>query len=121
MTYTAFDPAKPTTASGTRQANVDGTRTNLMAVRDACIVGDFKGFNYSVSGGTAEQPAITYRKNGTEWLRATLTWGTSGGENGNVTVAVYAYSSDSGSNWSTIGTLTIAYDSNGNVTSTTWS
>lgn len=120
MAYVPYDSTKPTTAQ-TRQAAIDSIRANQMADRDANIIGAFKGFNYSVSGGTAEQPAITYRKNGTEWLRATLTWGTTGGENGNVTVAVYAYSANSGGAWDTIGTCTIAYDANGNVTTTTWS
>ena len=120
MAYTAFNPAIPTTAQH-RQDAIDGIRANELAVRDASIIGAFKGFNYSVSGGTAEQPAITYRKNGTEWLRATLTWGTVGGEAGNVTVAVYAYSANSGGAWDTIGTCTVAYDASGNVLTTTWS
>ena len=120
MAYVPFDSSKPTTAQ-TRQAAIDSIRANEMAGRDANIIGVFKGFNYSVSGGTAAQPAITYRKNGAEWLRATLTWGTTGGENGNVTVAVYAYSANSGGAWDTIGTCTIAYDADGNVTTTTWS
>jgi hypothetical protein len=120
MAYVPFNSAVPT-VSQTRQAAVDAMRTNQMADRDANIIGAFKGFNYSVSGGTAEEPAITYRKNGAEWLRATLTWGTSGGELGNVTVAVYAYSANSGGAWDTIGTCTISYDANGNVTQTVWS
>ena len=120
MTYAAFDSSKPTT-SQTRQAQNDSIGANLRAARDMAIIGEAKGYNYSVSGGTADQPAITYRKNGAEWLRATLTWGTTGGEAGNVTTAVYAYSADSGSTWDTIGTLTLAYDSNANLTSTTWS
>ena len=120
MAYVPFNSAVPTTAQ-TRQAAIDSIRANEMAVRDQAIMAAAKGWNYSVSGGTAEQPAITYRKNGTEWLRATLTWGTTGGENGNVTVAVYAYSSNSGGAWDTIGTCTIAFDASGNVVTTTWS
>jgi hypothetical protein len=120
MAYTPFDSTKPTT-SQTRQAAIDSIHANEMANRDMAIIGDAKGWDYSVSGGTAEQPAITYRKNGAEWLRATLTWGTTGGEAGNVTVATYAYSSNSGGAWDTIGTLTFTYDANGNLTSTTWS
>lgn len=120
MTYTAFDPSKPTTAQ-TRQAAIDSIRYNLLASRDAVITGAFAGWNYSVSGGTADQPGTTFRKNGTEWLRAVLSWGTSGGGNGNVTQAVYAYSLNSGTAWDTIGTLAITYDGDGNITETTWS
>ena len=70
---------------------------------------------------TVGQPqALSYTK-GTERVRAALTWGTTGGELGNVTVANYSYSSDSGATYSNIGTNTITYDSGGNVLSTLWS
>lgn len=122
MTYTAFDPLKPdaSTQNGTQFAQ--STRDNLRTIRDAVIMGGgFYGWNMAAAGGTAEQPAtITYSK-GTERVRATLTWGSTGGEAGNVTVAVYAYSSNSGTDYDTIGTNTIAYDGSGNVTATTWS
>jgi hypothetical protein len=54
-------------------------------------------------------------------VRATLTWGTVGGAAGNVSAAVYEYSANSGSSYDAIGTKTITYDSNANVTATTWS
>ncbi|WP_448508794.1 hypothetical protein [Immundisolibacter sp.] len=63
---------------------------------------------------------LSYSKS-TERIRAALTWGTSGGEAGNVTVAHYSYSSDSGASYDSIGVNTITYDGNGNVTGTTWS
>lgn len=70
---------------------------------------------------TVGQPqSLLYTKT-TERVRAALTWGTAGGEAGNVTVAVYGYSSDSGATYSTIKTNTITYDGSGNVTATTWS
>jgi len=120
MAYTAFDGAKPTwTGTGTQFAT--DVRTNLAALRDMVATGFAPGWNYSVSGGTAEQPAILYLKRGTEWLRQTLTWGATGGADGNVTVVAVAYSANSGGAWDTVGTCTIAYDTAGNVTSTTWS
>jgi len=70
---------------------------------------------------TAAAPqSLAYTKS-TERVRAALTWGTTGGEAGSVTVAVYSYSSDSGATYSTIGTKTVTYDGSGNVTATTWS
>jgi hypothetical protein len=97
-------------------------RNNLKAVRDACIMGGgFYGFNLAVSGGTAVQPALLTYSKGTEKINAALTWGTTGGEAGSVTVAVYSYSSDSGTTWATIGTKTITYLSGGQVSATTWS
>lgn len=70
---------------------------------------------------TVGQPETLLYTKGTERVRAALTWGTTGGEAGNVTVAIYSYSSDSGLTYSTIGTKTVTYDGSGNVVSTTWS
>jgi hypothetical protein len=117
MPYTAFDATKPdaTADNGTNFAT--NTRNNLKAIRDAAIMGGgFYGWNMAASGGTAAEPAtLTYSKS-TERVRASLTW-----SSGKVTVAVYAYSSTSGSSYDTIGTNTITYDGSDNVTATTWS
>ena len=65
---------------------------------------------------TAATPqSMTYTKS-TERVRASLTW-----SSGNVTVASYYYSADSGATYDLIGTNTITYDGSGNVTATTWS
>jgi hypothetical protein len=119
--YTPFDPAKPDAATQNGTQFAQAARDNLKAARDACILGGgFPGFNLAVSGGTASQPALLTYSKGTERVKAALTWGTTGGENGNVTVAVYSYSSNSGGAYDTIGTKTITYDTNSNVTATTW-
>lgn len=117
MAYTIFDPAKPDAATQNGTAFAQSTRDNLKAVRDAAIMGGcFYGWNMAATGGTAAEPTtLTYSK-GTERVRATLTWAS-----GNVTQAVYAYSSNSGTSYDTIGTKTITYDASGNVTATTWS
>ncbi len=120
MAYTAYDGTHPDASSnGTTFATE--CRQNFAAMRDAVVLGVMKGWNYSVAGGTAEQPAELYLKDGTEWIKQAVTWGTTGGEAGNATVIVASYSANSGSAYDTIGTLTIAYDASGNVTSTTWS
>lgn len=122
MAYTAFDSTKPDATEQTLTQMGQSERDNFLAIRDAVIMGGgFYGWNMAAAGGTASQPAtLTYSKS-TERVRATLTWGTSGGEAGSVTQAVYAYSSNSGTDYDTIGTKTITYDGNGNVTATTWS
>ena len=115
MAYTPHDPATPaSTQTGTAFAT--SARQNLNALRDACIMGGgFYGFNMAAAGGTAAEPAtITYSK-GTERVRATLTW-----SSGNVTVAVYAYSANSGTLYESIGTKTVTYDGSQNVTATSW-
>ena len=122
MPYTPFDASKPDAATQNGTQFAQATRDNLAAVRDACILGGgFPGWNLAAAGGTAAQPATLTYSRGTERVRATLTWGTTGGEAGNVTTAVYAYSSNSGSSYDTIGTKVVTYDADANVTATTWS
>ena len=126
MAYTPFDPSKPDPSSQNGTQFGQSIVNNLKALRDACIMGGgFFGWPLAVSGGTAEQPTtFTYGNttlNGTERVRAVVTWGTAGGEAGNPTQVVYSYSNTSGSSWDTIKTKTITYDSSGNVTATSWS
>lgn len=97
---------------------------NDRAAIDAIVLGHAPGWVYSVSGGTAEQPQYMFWKNGTHWLRATLTWGSSGGSNGNITQAVLQLSANSGTDYTTspggtLATVVQAFDANGNLTSTT--
>lgn len=121
MAYTPFDASVPDASTEDLTDMGQSTRHNLKAIRDAVVAGNLAGWNLTPAGGTAEQPAtLTYAK-GTERVRGSLTWGSSGGADGNVTQAVWEYSSNSGGSYDTIGTVTIAYDTSGNVTSTTWS
>ena len=120
MTYTVFDPASPTTAE-TRQVAIDDTRYNLLAIRDAVIMGNLAGFNYAWSGGTDSQPNYITRTKGTEIIRATITWGATGGATGNPTSIVYEYSPNLTPTYSTIGTCSYTWDASGFLTSTTWS
>lgn len=130
MAYEYLQPTKPTTAGSptpTRQASIDATRQNIVALRDILVaLGVVQGFDYSVSGGTAEEPAELYFKKGVEWIKVVLTWGTTGGEDGNVTKAAYYYSSNSGGAYDAMVddggeyVLTLTYDSNGNCTGTSW-
>lgn len=122
MAYLQYDETKPDATAQTLEQMGVSERGNMNALRDACIMGGgFVGFNLAVSGGTAEEPALLTYSSGTERVKIALTWGTVGGEDGNVTVAVYSYSSNSGGSYDTIGTKTITYDADSNVTATTWS
>ncbi len=117
MPYTPFDQTKPDAATQNGTAFGASIRNNLNAIRDACIMGGgFPGFNMSKSGGTAAEPAQILYSKGTERVRATLTW-----SGGLVTQAVYAYSSNSGGSYDTIGTVTLTWDGSNYLTSTTWS
>ncbi len=66
---------------------------------------------------TPEQPQSLCYAKGTERIRAGLTWD----GNGNPATTVYAYSADSGATYLYIGTCTVTFDANQNVTATTWS
>lgn len=121
MAYTPFDKDAP---DGTDDGSttLQRLRDNMKALRDACLMGGgFFGWPCAITGGTAEQPTTFIYSSGTERVKAVLTWGTTGGGNGNPTQAVYSYSADSGSTYATIGTKTITYDASGNVTATSWS
>lgn len=122
MAYLPFENDVPV-SSDNGNVVIDDIRKNLMALRDAVQIGGVAGWNYSKTDGTgtATQPQYVFYKNGTDWIRQTLTWGTTGGADGNVTVVLVEYSSNSGVAYDTVGTETIAYDVDANVTSTTWS
>jgi hypothetical protein len=126
MAYTALDSSKPA-ATQTGPNMTLSAHDNILAVRDILAAGGFvQGWDYSVAGGTAEQPAQMFYKRGAEWIKVDLTWGTTGGENGNVTKSAYYYSSNSGGAYDPMAdaageyVLHISYDANGNVTSTSW-
>ena len=121
MAYTPYDSSKPDPTSQNGTAIMDSIRKNLNAMRDAVVMGSFAGFNMAATGGTADQPALLTYSKGTERVKAALTWGTTGGEANNCTVAVYSYSSNSGGAYDVIATCTITYDGSGYVTATTWS
>lgn len=121
MAYTAFDGSKPDPTTQGITAYSQSVRDNEQALRDAVIAGALAGFNMTQSGGTAEQPANILFTKSTEIVKLALTWGSSGGEDGNVTQIVASYSSDSGAGYDTIGTATFTYDSNAYCTAITWS
>lgn len=108
--------------------NVSGVATLVNTYKNSDVSGTaivmdghYYAWGLTPSGGTAEKPAVVVYAKGVERVRATLTWGTTGGATDNVTVAAYEYSSNSGGAYSAIGTKTMTYDAVGNVTLTAWS
>lgn len=99
MAWTPFDPAKPV-VSGTRQAELDATRANLLALRAMLAAGGSPyGWNRTQAGADIAKPTSETYANGVLRLRVTYTWGTTGGAAGNVTKEVYEYSDTSGSSY----------------------
>lgn len=118
MSYTQFDSANPVVGQ-TRFNAIESMRNNLLALRDMSLFKMAVGFNFSKAGGTAEQPAQHFFKKGAEWIRNDLTWGATGGAEGNVTQMVRYKSLNSGASYDLIETITFTYDANGNLETAT--
>lgn len=127
MAYTKYQVNVPDiTDSG--QDVIDDARENLEALRDAVVAGIFPDWDMSVTAGTgsaSEPQRIEWRKDGTGVLaiRAEITWGTSGGSDGNPTSVEYEFTGNrtaSSPTWETMGTVSYTYDSDGNVTASSW-
>lgn len=129
MAYVPFVDQKPVFSDNGDDV-VDDIRENLMALRDAVVLGVLVGWDMTVTAGTGTnaQPQYLYmHRNGasTERLRITYTWGTTGGEAGNPTVLALHYTADDdplgSATWDLMGTFTITYNSDGTVASGAWS
>lgn len=120
MAYTLFDQTKPN-GGANGSVTLQHIRENLTALRDIVTLGAAGGWNYSCSGGSAGKPNVMLWAQGVERLRATCTWGASGGALDNLVNVVFAYSSNGGGAYDTIGTQSISYTAAGDVESTSWS
>jgi len=102
---------------------INDTRNNLMALRDAIVTGALNNWDLATADitGPADEPTQLIYKNGVEWIRLAITWGTTGGDDGNPLVIVYSYSANSGVLYHPLGTLTMTYDASGNMRSALWS
>lgn len=118
MPYTQFDSANPVVGQSRFNA-IESMRNNLLALRDMSLFKMAVGFNFSKAGGTVEQPAQHFFKKGAEWIRNDLTWGTTGGAEGNVTQVVRYKSLNSGTTYDLVETITFTYDVNGNLSEVT--
>lgn len=85
MAYNGFQATKPDGAD-TGPNVVDDANRNDKALRDATVALMFGGFEFSITVGTGStrRPQYMFWKNGSggsaPWVRATITWGTTGGE-----------------------------------------
>ena len=129
MAYTPLDITKPVVSPGSRLSQIDQTRANFAALRDLLVLtGNVPGFNSVkyIGTGSSSQPQARYFKNGSTWIRADLTWGTTGVSDGNLIKTACWISFDAGASWSPMAdpdgnyVVTIAYDAEGNPDTTTW-
>jgi hypothetical protein len=126
--YTAFNSTKPDPAStdggGT---TLDHVRRNLLAVRDMVIMyGMVPGWNYSYSGGTAEQPAdVLFTKSISGVNHKVKLTHTYNGDGTVQKVACY-YSADNAATWDNLDddagnfVQTFTYDGSANLIASTW-
>lgn len=128
MAYPVYNGTKPDPTTDDGNAVCQAVRDNDQVIRDAVVSGNLSGWNMTPRNAAdtgappdpTQPPMIKFEKS-TEEIQMVITWGTTGGADGNPTQIIYKYSSNSGSTFDTIGTQTITYDANGNVTGTTWS
>ncbi|WP_435100853.1 hypothetical protein [Arhodomonas sp. AD133] len=116
MSYQPFRHDKPDPTADNGVDAFTNTRENLLALRDAAVLGVMPGWSMSTSGQAAQPDTVTYAR-GSERIRIAITW--SG--NGFPQQVALEYSNDLGENWQAIGTETITYDTADNVVETTWS
>lgn len=117
--WTDFDLAVPDGSTGNGASFEQSIKDNQHALWNMIMMGMVKDMVFSASGGTAEQPGVLLFSNGTNQLRATLTWGTTGGALGNFGTVVFDVSQDNGSSFDTAMSVGFTYDINGNLTATT--
>ena len=136
MAYTDFDPALPDPSTDSPGECFDDALANQLAMRDAIIGGNgiFPGWDmaaYDASDNTppasaADEPAYIIWSDGSDELKATLTWGTSGATDGLVTRMVFSYKVSGGAyevikGGTTNGYCDMTYDASSNLTSMAWS
>lgn len=120
-TFPTLDISKPDATTQSLSAMGASMRDQQTYLRACIVSGTLAGYNGALSGGTATQPAQCLYSKGAEQIKEAYTWGSVGGAINNVQSIDYTYSSDTGSTWATVGTLTYTFDASGNVTSWAWS
>lgn len=121
MAYVKFQDGKPIGTDPGPTFSLD-SNTNIQALRDMIALG-LEGWNLTQLNGTGtdQQPQYIEYSKGNLRIRGTITWGSSGPENGSPTNILYEYSSNSGSNWDVIGTKNITYFTTKIIPDITWS
>ena len=100
----------------------DAVQAGFSAIADAILnvehlaTGAVPGWDMVASGADLSEPTTVTYSRGTIRVRMTMTY-----LDGDVTAVVFARSINSGTTYADIGTQTVNYDVDGNVTSVDWS
>lgn len=134
MPYIPFNETTPEPAQEGPEV-LASTRENLAALRDDVVKGNATGWNMQTQDSDGSSPPsvpsqpeqLLYSK-GVLRIRLSLTWGTVGGEAGNVTQVFQEFSVNSGALYEPMitpdapsGIKTISYHADGTPLSTNWS
>ncbi|MFK5986924.1 MAG: hypothetical protein QM479_16065 [Pseudomonadota bacterium] len=84
------------------------------------INGVAAGYGFSILTGTPSKPLVVLFTKASVIYKLIITWGTSGGADGNETEFIVSKSINSGANYTLFTTLTITYDAAGDATNQTW-
>lgn len=118
MAYTAFDPALPDGSFQNGAAVVQSINDNAYAAWTAIAMGMLPNWSLVPSGGTAEQPTQFLFDDGnspSQQIKGVVTWGTTGGQTGNITQIVWTVS-QAGAAFDAVCTQVFTYDVNGYLT-----
>ena len=123
MAYEHYEDGYPAPNLQNGLSAFDSTRKNLDALRDSVVAGIMPGWNYAIGigSGNTSQPSRMHYTKGTESIKLELSWGRSGGAEGNVTQCTISYSPNPVTEaYSVIGIMGIVYNSRGMAITATW-
>lgn len=123
MAYPAFTAPRPDVAAGgaTRSSEISYARSNDAALMDLLAqLGSGYFFNISITASTSDGPTIVLYTNSSQIVKKVITYG-SGATAGLPVTVVLSKSTDTGSTYQSIATITYAYDGSGNFLTSTWS
>lgn len=119
MSYEHYVIGKPDPTTGNGATFAAELKVNLEALHHAVVTGLMPGWNFLiiVGTGTVNQPQFNVYVRGSHGLELSITWNASG----NPSSILYRYTSNGGTTFVVVGTVTYSYDSDQNVTGYTWS
>ena len=114
MPYVHINPARPDGSVQTGPQVTPSIRDNQRALADAAIMGGLPGWQLAVGGPDLNKPSTLTYTNGTQKLRATITW------NAQDNPSTLLWERDYGAGWQRVGLKTIVW-SGDSVSAVNWS
>lgn len=115
MAYVPLDTSLPNGATQAGPAVLVSVRDNQKAIRDGVVMGSIAGWDRAYTRSSGKVSQILHSK-GAERIKEAITR-----TSGKVTSIVVSYSTNSGTNYDSVGTITINRDGSNKVISEVWS